>query len=1430
MKRSLRCGGIAMACVAVAMVLGGCPNGGTNTDTNTDNNGTGKSSFAAAPVLNPPGGYYPDPVAVQISSTTDGATVYYTTDLSTPSDTNGQEYTGAINVNHTMTIKAIAYADGVSPSLSISAVYTIGGNQPPVVTSASVTGTLTAKAFGSVTVTCDTEDADGYVDSVFADLSSLGADNHQALTQQQGSSVWSWTGRVQPPSTGTFTIPIMVTDNRQAVTTVERTITVTVMAGEQEWTATTDGMIRGSAAVAPDGTIYIGSTDRYLYAFLPDGSPKWTFNAAATIAGTPAVASDGTIYVGGGSLMFAVTPEGQQKWRFSANGPIASSPAIGARGIVYFGAGDGDLYALDPATGAQKWAVPLSLSVPAPAIQSSPAIGSDGTIYIGADDGNLYARYPDGTSKWTFMTTAGSPVVSSPAIDADGTVYVGSSDGNLYAINPDGSQKWVAHRTSPVTSSPAIGPNGVIYVGCQGGSLAAIDPVSGNLLWSYASQRAVNSSPAVASDGTVYFGSEDHEFYALSQKGSLLWAFNATQAIDSSPLLSADGTIFIGSDDRKFYALHAGTTLANSSWPLMHGNLQRTGAVAGLPANNLLPVVVSKDITFDKAPLVGRASTFTVTTSVKDFDGTIQSVTVDLTALGGTSTQAMTSSGPGTYQWSGSLTPPTYGTKTITLKVKDNDGGVQTATLSLNVSAIPTITSATVSGSFSWGRATNTTVTCVAADPSDPAPTVTVDLSPLGGQTTQALAGTNGAYTWTGSLTPAAVGAKTITFTVKNSGGQVMTRDVAVTVADVPLISGASSSGVLYKGNASTLTVACTVTNVDGTIDHVTADLQAFGKSGSAPLSRVGNQWTWSDMVTPPNSGTFTINITAYDTRGAYSIVPVSAPVVLDPPTFKTMNITQPIVRGQAATIAVQCTVIGVAPITVEADLRPIGGIQTQVLTPGANNSYSWSQQLTPPATGATQIVFTANDKNGIVSHATLDFAFQSPTLTVSNPVVTGSLSELVSGNVSVSCTVTGTPTGPVTVDLSDLGGPASTALTFDGVSTWSNNSIQVSQPIAGVHTAVFTATDAGNNTASATKTVQVNPSMAWAPYDSGMSCNSSPAIASDGTVYVGFYNAGSGKLTALTAGALKWEYALGGETHSSPAIAKNGDVYIGCDDNKVYAIRSTGAPSWPTPFATTGKVTATPAVGDSKVYVGSWDKNIYAINSTTGAEAWHYTTGDAVVSSAALSDDNVLYVGSLDKKLYAIDRNSVSNPPALKWPAFTAHGAIYASPALGSTAVYFADLAGYVYCLNRLTGQDNWNLAAPIGGAFHSSPAIGPDGTVYIGSDDGKVYAINGANGSVKWTFATGGAVQSSPAIDSNGTIYVGSAGKGLYAISSSGTQKWLLAGTSADSCPAIGLNRWIYMVLDGKVNAVQGSYSLAGSLWPMFQRNALHTGRIDP
>ena len=93
------------------------------------------------------------------------------------------------------------------------------------------------------------------------------------------------------------------------------------------------------------------------------------------------------------------------------------------------------------------------------------------------------------------------------------------------------------------------------------------------------------------------------------------------------------------------------------------------------------------------------------------------------------------------------------------------------------------------------------------------------------------------------------------------------------------------------------------------------------------------------------------------------------------------------------------------------------------------------------------------------------------------------------------------------------------------------------------------------------------------------------------------------------------------------------------------------------------------------------------------------------------------------------------------------------------------------------------------------SSPAIATDGTIYVGSTDGCLYALKN-DGAIKWRYQTGDQIVASPVIGSDGTIYVGSADRQLYAINPNGSLKWVYPTKSVfTTSAALGTDGTIYI-----------------------------------
>jgi hypothetical protein len=79
----------------------------------------------SAPVFSPAAGTFNNDTSVTITSSTGGATIRYTTDGSTPSETVGTIYTGPVTISATTTLKAIAYESGMADSTITTGTYTL---------------------------------------------------------------------------------------------------------------------------------------------------------------------------------------------------------------------------------------------------------------------------------------------------------------------------------------------------------------------------------------------------------------------------------------------------------------------------------------------------------------------------------------------------------------------------------------------------------------------------------------------------------------------------------------------------------------------------------------------------------------------------------------------------------------------------------------------------------------------------------------------------------------------------------------------------------------------------------------------------------------------------------------------------------------------------------------------------------------------------------------------------------------------------------------------------------------------------------------------------------------------------------------------------------------------------------------------------------
>jgi len=207
----------------------------------------------------------------------------------------------------------------------------------------------------------------------------------------------------------------------------------------------------------------------------------------------------------------------------------------------------------------------------------------------------------------------------------------------------------------------------------------------------------------------------------------------------------------------------------------------------------------------------------------------------------------------------------------------------------------------------------------------------------------------------------------------------------------------------------------------------------------------------------------------------------------------------------------------------------------------------------------------------------------------------------------------------------------------------------------------------------------------------------------------------------------------------------------------------------------------------------------LYALDSESGTLIWKYDLGSSeVIGSPVVAQDGTIYfvsglrpsyeTGYQTTTLYSISPNGAPN-----WIYNGAGG----TPAIGldGTVYVGSDLSrDSLYAINS-DGTLKWSFPTAYGDA--NSPVIGPDNTIYF-TDGGLLYAIN-PDGNEKWQCNIEGAGSSLSINPNSSTIYVGTEKGVLYAVSSGGIVKWSFDAASGEdrmirSSPAIAPDGTIY------------------------------------
>jgi outer membrane protein assembly factor BamB len=262
------------------------------------------------------------------------------------------------------------------------------------------------------------------------------------------------------------------------------------------------------------------------------------------------------------------------------------------------------------------------------------------------------------------------------------------------------------------------------------------------------------------------------------------------------------------------------------------------------------------------------------------------------------------------------------------------------------------------------------------------------------------------------------------------------------------------------------------------------------------------------------------------------------------------------------------------------------------------------------------------------------------------------------------------------------------------------------------------------------------------------------PCVARDGTIYVG---SDSKKLVAVSPeGKVKWSLLTEGDADTGPVVAGD-DVVVFAAGRTVYAVTPFGHVKWR--FAAKRKVFTSPAIGRSgRVFFGSQDHHAYAI-SGEGALVWSVDLGADVDGAPAVGDDGAVFFGTDGDEIVRLDPDA----GGVVWRT-NVGGYVRGVLSVTRGGDVLAGVYGPTPREVRLRADDGsviGQFAIQGTGArefgVHGGALEDDTGALLFGAQDDVVYAV-GETSELLWRFPTGGDVDAPVTLLTDGSVVVGS------------------------------------------------------------------------
>lgn len=282
-------------------------------------------------------------------------------------------------------------------------------------------------------------------------------------------------------------------------------------------------------------------------------------------------------------------------------------------------------------------------------------------------------------------------------------------------------------------------------------------------------------------------------------------------------------------------------------------------------------------------------------------------------------------------------------------------------------------------------------------------------------------------------------------------------------------------------------------------------------------------------------------------------------------------------------------------------------------------------------------------------------------------------------------------------------------------------------------------------------------------------------------------------------------------QSHFTRPVIDGEVLYIGGEDGVLRALdKQTGEATWV--YEAGAGIGSGAGFDDMRVYVTSRDGLVHGVDKATGEGLWTFETGgekqwdywDFYLSTPVPDDQHWLYFGSGDHHVYSINKRS----GAFRWK-FETGAIVHGDPVLSGEKVIIGGFDGRMYALDRADGRQLWAFKT-VGNAYFRAGEIPgsaavADGIVYFGSRDYNLYALLEDTGTGAWNIRTPSWVVARPLVV-DGRVYVGiSDGPRVYSIDARSSREYWETPVGLNvfgGAEALGTRLIAVAGLDGRIN----------------------------